>query len=86
MKKEILSFLVLLCCIFLVTGAKIANAQEVNGLVEEGAGSIPCYSTYDSCSSEVWPGCQTSVKCSTCTEKIMKNKADKGSCNPCGCS
>jgi len=81
MKKKILSYLLLLCCIFFATGAKIANAQEVNGYVEDS--NIPCYSTWDSCMPI--GECVTSVKCTTCTSQNMHNRQDKGSCNNCGC-
>lgn len=84
MKKVIFFLLISFCFTFLAAGAKIANAQEVNGYAVDDS-MITCYSTYEACTVSAYPDCFTSVKCSTCSEKLMRQRQDKGSCDNCGC-
>jgi len=82
MRKKIASFLALSCYILLMMSVKISTAQEASGL-GDGGSNIPCFSTYRGCT---WMSdCYTSVKCSTCTDTNMKDRADRGTCNNCGC-
>jgi len=81
MKKKISLCLTALCCVLLVTGSKVATAQEVKGYVVDSGCHIICYSMYTDCGP--FESCVTSFKCATCSATEMKNRDLKGDCGAC---